>query len=188
MGHGKLRSESPVLLFWRFSGISRISKVSWVSRQRSCLKRLLFQMTPFSNPNSDITNNLKWWFWSLFWCVFFQPQEAHKHLTCRQFLGHPGHRSSGRRCFMFLGFHTQHINVRPLATQTVDPPPPPRLSPETIVYVLFRQCFCCCGFLWWFLSVVCLFLGGGQTCNNQRATSVCPIIFIIFSSLLFSLS
>ena len=28
---------------------------------------------------------------------------------------------------------------------------------------------------------------GGQTCNNERATSICPILSIIFSSLLFSL-
>ena len=28
-------------------------------------------------------------------------------------------------------------------------------------------------------------VGGGQTCNNERATSICPILFIIFSSLLF---
>ena len=32
------------------------------------------------------------------------------------------------------------------------------------------------------------FTGGGQTCNNQRATSICPVLFIIFSSLLLSLS
>ena len=31
-------------------------------------------------------------------------------------------------------------------------------------------------------------IGGGQTCNNERATSICPVLFIIFSSLLFSLS
>ena len=29
---------------------------------------------------------------------------------------------------------------------------------------------------------------GGQTCNNYRATSICPVLFSIFSSLLFSLS
>ena len=28
-------------------------------------------------------------------------------------------------------------------------------------------------------------IGGGQTCNNKRATSICPVFFYYFSFLLF---
>ena len=59
-------------------------------------------------------------FWrpKLSWGCFIE--KAHKHLAHKQFLGHPGHRSSrpGTRTkmFMLLGFCTKHINFWPLAT------------------------------------------------------------------------
>ena len=60
----------------------------------------------------------------------------------KQFLGHPGHRSSwpGTRTemFMFFRFRTQHINIWPLATGSGDPP--------LTQAVTGQNCLCLCAF------------------------------------------
>ena len=70
-------------------------------------------------------------------------EKAHTHLAHKQFLGHPGHRSSQpgtrRKKFMFLGFHTQHINFWTLANL---PPPHPggHRTKLFMVVCLFFSC------------------------------------------------
>ena len=61
-------SDSPLFsTVWGFSKISRISKSSRISRQWACLKRPLFQKTPFPNPRKGVPplwSQLRRWFTS----------------------------------------------------------------------------------------------------------------------------
>ena len=87
------------------------------------------------------------------------PEKAHKHLAHKQFLGHPGHRSSrpGTR-FLPAGYpdenvyvpwvpHTAHKLLTP-GHRSGEPPPPPHPvgRPPPARAVTGKICLCLCAF------------------------------------------